>query len=44
VRQLQQHLHLNLLQRMPQLHRGMYGLVHRVQRLYRLQWMLGQLL
>jgi hypothetical protein len=44
MRQLQQHLHLHLLQRLPQLHRRLYGLVHRVQRLFGLQRMLGQLL
>jgi hypothetical protein len=41
---LQQHLHLDLLQRLPQLHRRLYGLVHRVQRLLRMQRLLGQLL
>ena len=44
MRQLQQHLHLHLLQRLPQLHRRLYGLVHRVQRLFGLQRLLGQLL
>ena len=41
---MQQHVHLDVLQRLSQLHRRLYGLVHRVQRLFGLQRMLGQLL
>jgi hypothetical protein len=41
---LQQHVHLDVLQRLPQLHRRVYWIVHRVQRLFWLQRMLGQLL
>ena len=44
MRQLQQHVHLDVLQRLPQLHRRVYWIVHRVQRLFWLQRMLGQLL
>ena len=44
MRQLQQHVHLDVLQRLPQLHRRVYRIVYRMQRLHRLQWMLGQLL
>jgi hypothetical protein len=36
MRQLQQHVHLDVLQRLPQLHRRVHRIVHGVQRLYRL--------
>ena len=44
MRQLQQHVHLDVLQRLSQLHRRVYRIVHGVQRLFGLQRMLGQLL
>ena len=44
MRQLQQYVYLDVLQRLPQLHRRMYQFVHRVQRLFGLQRMFGQLL
>lgn len=44
MRQLQQHVHLDVLQRLPQLHRRLYWLMYRVQWLLRMQRLLWQLL